>query len=711
MTALSVQPPFPILTDIDGQPLEDGYVWIGVANLAPIINPITVYWDAALTIPASQPIRTRGGYPVNSGAPARLYVGSDYSIQVQDKNGSVAYTSLTSNESLSGVITLVLTNIVALRAATWPFGRPPLVTLISNWTTGDGGGTFRWDSVSTATDNGGTIIKETAVITGRWIRQFTDTVDVSWFGADPTGVADATAQIQAASAVVQAMGGGTVKGKADAVYRVYPDATNTSSLGSFTNCNGIKLDFAGVRFAIARAFTGTQILFAFVFENCSDINLNSLYFDCAQIDTPALAFTRGLIGVTFLGLNSNIQFGTLRQTGGKAALDIVRSTSLGHTLNDRTYYVRGIALQCQGVGYPYSGRNNGDDVIIDRLYADSPSRPAIIYGCRGVKFISAERVGTGYAPLLVLANSTGSDLFDLDTETRDVHMSYRSNVDIAAQIELSVRGTGACQHFNHKFDMQIAQVQAGSLTQQAFIISADSSAGVPDTTGGRGHTVNGLALSGRITGCPPATPVFDLAPTVRGNWAGSTIRRVSLRDLTIDGAATADIRVNWDAFPDGIVMDGFEYFGTWTATGTNWGPWARPSFRATKSAAQTALTSTTYVDVTFDTEAYNYGSDFASNVWTPPRGRVQLFAAIRVTGLAAGTAANLAIIKNGSFFRAQEIFSTAAGEAQIGVAVEDAANGTDVYKIQFNGTENSAGSITVQNNAPRTFFSGTHLGR
>jgi hypothetical protein len=111
MTALSVQPPFPILTDIDGQPLEDGFIFIGVVNLAPITNPITVYWDAALTIPAAQPIRTRGGYPINSGTPARLYVGSDYSIQVQNRNGSVVYTSLNGNAFFNsgGSITVNLT--------------------------------------------------------------------------------------------------------------------------------------------------------------------------------------------------------------------------------------------------------------------------------------------------------------------------------------------------------------------------------------------------------------------------------------------------------------------------------------------------------------------------------------------------------------------------------------------------------------------------
>ena len=61
MTTLSIQPPYPIITDIDGQPLEDGYIWIGVAGLNPIGNPISVYWDAALTQPAGLPIRTQGG--------------------------------------------------------------------------------------------------------------------------------------------------------------------------------------------------------------------------------------------------------------------------------------------------------------------------------------------------------------------------------------------------------------------------------------------------------------------------------------------------------------------------------------------------------------------------------------------------------------------------------------------------------------------------
>ena len=100
MSAIEVQPPYPAFAGADGQPLENGYIWIGTVNLNPQVNPIAVYWDAALTIPAVQPIRTLNGYPVYQGTPSRFYVGSDYSIQVLDSKGSKVYTSL--NDNLSG---------------------------------------------------------------------------------------------------------------------------------------------------------------------------------------------------------------------------------------------------------------------------------------------------------------------------------------------------------------------------------------------------------------------------------------------------------------------------------------------------------------------------------------------------------------------------------------------------------------------------------
>jgi hypothetical protein len=92
MSALSIQVPFPVFQGRDGQPLENGYVWIGEPNLNPQTNPVVVYFDAALTIPAPQPLRTLNGYVSRAGTPAQVYVdGVNFSILVQDSKGSMVY--------------------------------------------------------------------------------------------------------------------------------------------------------------------------------------------------------------------------------------------------------------------------------------------------------------------------------------------------------------------------------------------------------------------------------------------------------------------------------------------------------------------------------------------------------------------------------------------------------------------------------------------
>jgi len=112
MSALSIRPPYPAFAGADGQPLDDGYIWIGTANLSPQVNQIAVYWDSALAIPAVQPIRTSGGYPVYQGTPSRFYTTSDYSIQVLDSKGSVVYTSFNGNISSGSAVTNATGNSV-----------------------------------------------------------------------------------------------------------------------------------------------------------------------------------------------------------------------------------------------------------------------------------------------------------------------------------------------------------------------------------------------------------------------------------------------------------------------------------------------------------------------------------------------------------------------------------------------------------------------
>lgn len=90
---------------------------------------------------------------------------------------------------------LILANIAALRGVAAGMGT---VIINGHTTDGDGGGgDFYWDSTSTETDNGGTIIKATAITTGRWKRLYSGAVNIKWFGAKGDNSTDDSAAIQA----------------------------------------------------------------------------------------------------------------------------------------------------------------------------------------------------------------------------------------------------------------------------------------------------------------------------------------------------------------------------------------------------------------------------------------------------------------------------------------------------------------------------------
>ena len=99
--AFPIDSPLPIFYDRNGDVLDAGFIYIGVVNTNPETNPSAVYWDAAQTQPAPQPLRTVRGYIARNGAPANVYVGSDYSIVVRDRNQQLVLNDPVSS-TLSG---------------------------------------------------------------------------------------------------------------------------------------------------------------------------------------------------------------------------------------------------------------------------------------------------------------------------------------------------------------------------------------------------------------------------------------------------------------------------------------------------------------------------------------------------------------------------------------------------------------------------------
>jgi hypothetical protein len=81
---ITIESPYTQFYDLDGSPLDSGYIYIGEANEDPETNPIPLFWDRELTVPASQPLRTLNGMIARNGSPATVYAATDYSLMVRN---------------------------------------------------------------------------------------------------------------------------------------------------------------------------------------------------------------------------------------------------------------------------------------------------------------------------------------------------------------------------------------------------------------------------------------------------------------------------------------------------------------------------------------------------------------------------------------------------------------------------------------------------
>lgn len=98
---LPTKAPYPYFTDLDGDPLDSGYLYFGSPNQNPETAPIQVYWDEEGQTPAAQPIRTLNGFPVRAGTVANIYVDTPYAITVKDKKQRLIYSGKDSTDFTS----------------------------------------------------------------------------------------------------------------------------------------------------------------------------------------------------------------------------------------------------------------------------------------------------------------------------------------------------------------------------------------------------------------------------------------------------------------------------------------------------------------------------------------------------------------------------------------------------------------------------------
>lgn len=120
---------------------------------------------------------------------------------------------------------------------------------------------------------------------------------------------------------------------------------------------------------------------------------------------------------------------------------------------------------------------------------------------------------------------------------------------------------------------------------------------------------------------------------------------------------------------------------------------------------QTGITSATVTAVTWSTELYDVGNNFASNLWTPPAGKITLSCSISYSGtISTGANCQIFVMKNGAAFIQcpTNPFTNAGGGC---VTIDDIANGSDTYGISMYITT-SSGTATVTGTATTSRFMG-----
>jgi hypothetical protein len=168
--------------------------------VADSIGQLTIYADDTLnyswTAKTANGATTLWQANVITGVFALTYVNPDYTVALAGFSAVryvatyAALTALTTNAGLAD------NGIYCTYART---------------TEEDGGfGFWRYDSASTATANGGTILAINGSGAGRFFRLYEGIVSTKWFGAAGNNTNDDTAEIQAAIDACEATGGGTV---------------------------------------------------------------------------------------------------------------------------------------------------------------------------------------------------------------------------------------------------------------------------------------------------------------------------------------------------------------------------------------------------------------------------------------------------------------------------------------------------------------------
>lgn len=118
-----VTTPYPLFSDIDGSPLNAGFLFLGESGKDAEQFPIVAYWDEAKTQVVEQPVSTRNGFIVKENLPAKIFIEEEScSITIKNQSGTLiqkveSYDQLSTVKGVKGLIEVEKNRALAAESA------------------------------------------------------------------------------------------------------------------------------------------------------------------------------------------------------------------------------------------------------------------------------------------------------------------------------------------------------------------------------------------------------------------------------------------------------------------------------------------------------------------------------------------------------------------------------------------------------------------
>jgi hypothetical protein len=132
---------------------------------------------------------------------------------------------------------------------------------------------------------------------------------------------------------------------------------------------------------------------------------------------------------------------------------------------------------------------------------------------------------------------------------------------------------------------------------------------------------------------------------------------------------------------------------------------SRSSVSAHNGGNTQTISTVSETQVTFGTEIWDTGSDFASSAWTPPAGTILISASVYFVGVSTGPVYLMVKKDNSEFKRVQ---SDVAGGV-VSICIIDQTAGTEVYTIWVAAPNDANASYTLQGGTSYSWFMGSMI--